>query len=129
MLAIDQLHRLLRRAGRNDLRTDYLLDPGNEVRVILRTPNWEDFVELAFTEIRFYGAANIQIPRRVRAMILNLANTLPLERHPALRQQLDLLDHTLKKFYVLPEDLALARVPDTQGLGGSTDGIAAAWKA
>jgi hypothetical protein len=35
----------------------------------------------------------------------------------------------LEKFYVLPEDLALARVPDTQGLGGSTDGIAASWKA
>ena len=63
-------------------------------------------------------------------MILNLANTLPPERHPALRQQLDLLDRMLEKFYVLPEDLALARVPDTQGLGGSTtDGIAAAWKA
>jgi uncharacterized membrane protein len=129
VLAIDQLHRLLRRAGRRDLRTDYLLDPSSEVRVVLRTPNWEDFVELAFTEIRFYGAANIQIPRRVRAMILNLANTLPPERHPALRQQLDLLDRMLEKFYVLPEDLALARVPDTQGLGGSTDGIAAAWKA
>jgi uncharacterized membrane protein len=125
VLAIDQLHRLLRRAGRRDLRTDYLLDPSNEVRVVLRTPNWEDFVELAFTEIRFYGAANIQIPRRVRAMILNLANTLPPERHPALRQQLDRLDRMLEKFYVLPEDLALARVPDTQGLGGSTDGIAA----
>ena len=128
VLAIDQLHRLLRRAGRRDLRTDYLLDPSSEVRVVLRTPNWEDFVELAFTEIRFYGAANIQIPRRVRAMILNLANTLPAERHPTLRQQLDLLDRMLEKFYVLPEDLALARVPDTQGLGGSTDGITASWK-
>lgn len=129
VLAIDQLHRLLRRAGRRDLRTDYLLDSSNEVRVVLRTPNWEDFVELAFTEIRFYGTANIQIPRRVRAMILNLANTLPPERHAALRQQLDLLDRMLGKFYVLPEDLALARIPDTQGLGGSTDGIAVSWKA
>ena len=125
VLAIDQLHRLLRRAGRRDLRTDYLIDSSNEVRVVLRTPNWEDFVELAFTEIRFYGTANIQIPRRVRAMILNLANTLPPERHPALRQQLDLLDRMLEKFYALPEDLALARVPDTQGLGGATDGITA----
>jgi uncharacterized membrane protein len=129
VLAIDQLHRLLRRAGRRDLRTDYLLDPISEVRVALRTPNWKDFVELAFTEIRFYGTANIQIPRRVRAMILNLANTLPPERHPALRKQLDLLDRMLEKFYVFPEDLALARVPDTQGLGGSTDGIATSWKA
>jgi uncharacterized membrane protein len=79
------------------------------VRALLRTPNWEDFVHLAFTEIRFYGAANIQIARRVRAMIMNLANTLPAKRHLALRQELDLLDRRLEKCYILPEDLELAR--------------------
>ena len=128
VLAIDQLHRLLRRAGRRNLRTDYLRDGKRNVRLVLRTPNWEDFVHLAFTEIRFYGAANIQIARRVRAMIMNLANTLPAERHPALRQELDLLDRMLEKCYILPEDLELARVPDTQGLGGSTDGSAFQWR-
>lgn len=129
VLAIDQLHRLLRRAGRRNLRTDYLRDTARNVCVILRTPEWEDFVELAFTEIRFFGTPNIQIPRRIRAMILNLGNTLPPERHPALRQQLDLLDRMLEKFYVLPEDLALARTPDTQGLGGSSDRTPFQWKA
>lgn len=122
VLAIDQLHRLLRRAGLRSLRTDYLIDPTGEVRVFLRTPDWEDFVHLAFTEIRFYGAENIQIARRVRAMLLNLMNTLPPERHPALQQELSLLDRMVEKFYVLPEDLILARVPDAQGLGGSPDG-------
>lgn len=129
VLAIDQLHRLLRRAGRRNLRTDYVRDGAGNVRVILRTPNWEDFVHLGFTEIRFYGAENIQIARRVRAMIMNLANTLPAERHPALRQEFDLLDRMVEKFYALPEDLALARTPDTQGLGGSTDRTPFQWKA
>ena len=129
VLAIDQLHRLLRRAGRRDLRTDYLRDAAGSVRVILRTPNWEDFVHLGFTEIRFYGAENIQIARRVRAMIMNLANTLSAERHSALRQEFDLLDRMVEKFYVLPEDLALARKPDTQGLGGSSEGTSFPWKA
>jgi uncharacterized membrane protein len=129
VLAIDQLHRLLRRAGRRNLRTDYLRDGAGSVRVILRAPDWEDFVHLGFTEIRFYGAENIQIARRVRAMIMNLANTLPVERHPALRQEFDLLDRMVEKFYVLPEDLALARTPDTQGLGGSNDGNPFQWKA
>jgi uncharacterized membrane protein len=128
VLAIDQLHRLLRRAGRRNLRTDYLRDAAGNVRVILRTPNWEDFVDLSFTEIRFYGAENIQIARRVRAMMMNLANTLPAERHSVLRQEFDLLDRMVEKFYVLPEDLALARVPDTQGLGGSSDGTPFQWK-
>ena len=128
VLAIDQLHRLLRRAGRRNLRTDYLRDAAGKVRVILRTPNWEDFVHLGLTEIRFYGAENIQIARRVRAMIINLANTLPAERHTALRQEFDLLDRMVEKFYILPEDLALARRPDTQGLGGSSDGAPFQWK-
>ena len=127
VLAIDQLHRLLRSAGRRNLRTDYILDQSATLRVIFRTPDWADFVHLAFVEIRFYGASNIQIARRLRAMIVNLANTLPAVRHAALRQELDLLDRTLDRLYVLPEDLALARIPDTQGLGGSTDATATKW--
>jgi uncharacterized membrane protein len=120
VLAIDQLHRLLRSAGTRNLRTDEILDRAEKLRVIVRTPNWEDFVHLAFTEIRFYGAENMQIARRVRAMIENLRDTLPAQRHPALSNELDLLDRTIEKLYVLPEDLKLARIPDSQGLGVSS---------
>ena len=120
VLAIDQLHRLLRRAGRRNLRADFITDSTGELRVILRTPNWSDFVHLAFTEIRFYGASNIQIARRLRAMITNLASSLAAVRRPALQEQLSLLDRMLEKVCVLPEDLALARISDTQGLGAST---------
>lgn len=127
VLAIDQLHRVLRSAGRRNLRTDSILDPAGKLRVIFRTPDWDDFVHLAFAEIRFYGASNVQIARRLRAMIINLANTLPVERHTALRLEHDLLDRMLEKLYLLPEDLALARIPDSQGLGGSTDTTAPKW--
>jgi uncharacterized membrane protein len=127
VLAIDQLQRLLRRAGLRNLRTDQILDRAGTLRLIFRTPKWDDFVHVAFTEIRFCGVSNVQIARRLRAMILNLANSVPAERHGALRQELDLLDRMLEKFYVLPEDLALARTPDPQGLGGSTEITAARW--
>ena len=120
VLAIDQLHRLLRSAGRRNLRTDQILNGAGKLRVIFRTPNWEDFVHLAFSEIRFYGAENMQIARRLRAMILNLTDTLPAQRHSALRKELELLDRTIEKLYVLPEDLRLASIPDLQGLGGSS---------
>ncbi len=129
VLAIDQLQRLLRCAGTRNLRTDFLHTRAGTLRVIIRAPDWDDFVHLAFAEIRFYGASNIQIARRLRAMIVNLANTLSAERHPALRQELALLDRMLEKLYVLPEDLALARIPDSQGLGGSTDATAPRWAA
>jgi len=120
VLAIDQLHRLLRSAGRRNLRTDQILDRAGKLRVIFRTPNWEDFVHLAFSEIRFYGAESMQIARRLRAMIVNLRDTLPAQRHSALDKELELLDRTIAKLYVLPEDLKLASIPDLQGLGGSS---------
>jgi uncharacterized membrane protein len=120
VLAIDQLHRLLRMVGKRELRNEDISDGGGQLRVILRTPNWEDFVHLVFCEIRFYGAENMQIARRLRAMNENLVQSLPEHRHAALRQELDLLDRMLEKLYVLPEDLALARIPDSQGLGGAS---------
>jgi uncharacterized membrane protein len=40
VLAIDQLHRLLRSAGTRNLRTDQILDQAGKLRVIFRTPAW-----------------------------------------------------------------------------------------
>jgi uncharacterized membrane protein len=119
VLAIDQVHRLLRSVGRRHLRTDEVLDEAGRLRVIFRTPNWEDFVHLACNEIRACGAGSIQVARRLRAMIENLLQTLPEHRHAALRQQLGLLDRAAEIHYAFAEDLALARIADSQGLGGS----------
>ena len=118
VLAIDQLHRMLRMVGKRHLRTDQILSQSGQLRLIFRTPNWEDFVHLAFREIRFCGANNLQIVRRLRAMIENLVQTLPAHRHPALHQELSLLDREIERNFIYPEDLALARIADAQGLGG-----------
>jgi hypothetical protein len=53
-------------------------------------------------------------------MIENLEQTLPASRHAALRQELELLDRAIEKLYPFPEDLALARIADSQGLGGAS---------
>ena len=118
VLAIDQLQRLLRNVGERNLRTDNITDESGKLRVIFRTPNWVDFVNLACTELRRYGADSIQVVRRLRAMIENLIRTLPEDRHAALQAQLALLDHAIEAVYVFPEELALARATDSQGLGG-----------
>jgi len=119
VLAIDQLQRLLCFVGRRHLLGDAVLDSSDKLRLIVRTPDWEDFVELTFCEIRYYGAENFQIARRLRAVIEYALGTLPSERRPALLDELRLLDRMIEKIYVLPEDLKRARVPDSQGLGGS----------
>jgi uncharacterized membrane protein len=119
VLAIDQLHRLLRRAGLQQLRGEEISDAAGELRVVFRTPNWEDFVQLTCTEIRHCGAGSVQIMRRLRAMLENLMQSLPEHRHDELRRQLGLLDRTVEGHYAFPEDQALARIPDSQGLGGT----------
>jgi len=119
VLAIDQLQRLLRLVGARNLHDDELRDAAGRTRLIVRTPDWEDFVQLTFSEIRLYGAENFQIARRLRATIESLSQTLPDYRRPALRNELDLLDRMIEKLYAFPQDVALARVPDPQGLGGA----------
>lgn len=52
VLAIDQIHRLLRVVGRRQLHGEAIRDAAGSVRVILRTPDWEDFVHIACNEIR-----------------------------------------------------------------------------
>jgi len=120
VLALDQVHRLLRMLGRRRLRGEVILDDGGQPRVIFRTPNWEDYVQVACSEIRACGANNLQIARRMRAMLENLRSTLPEHRRPTLEVQLDLLDWAVQKHFSRPEELALARIPDSQGLGGSS---------
>jgi uncharacterized membrane protein len=119
-MAIDQLHRLLGNVGRRHLHEDALLDANGALRLIFQTPGWDDFVQLAVSEIRLYGAGNFQVSRRLRAMIENLLESLPENRRPALRRELDLLDRALPKLHEFPEDLDLARKADFQGLGGSS---------
>jgi uncharacterized membrane protein len=118
VLALDQLHRLLRAVGMRDLRADETSDKTGTLRVICRTPNWEDFVHLAFSEIRRCGLNSLQVVRRLRAMIDNLLQTLPTHRHAALYQELDLLDRDIESHFSHPEERKLARTADSQGLGG-----------
>ncbi|MBA4097737.1 MAG: DUF2254 domain-containing protein [Rhodospirillum sp.] len=120
VVVIDQLHRLLRLVGKRHLHNENVFDGEGRLRAILRTPNWEDFVHLAFWEVRHYGAENIQVARRLRAMGENLIQSLPDYRHAALQRELALLDREIEALYPFPEDLALARIADSQGLGGAS---------
>jgi len=120
VIAIDQLHRLLRMVGARNLHSEEITDNKGRLRVIFHTPNWEDFVHISFREIRLFGSGSLQIARRLRAMAENLTQTLPEQRHPALHIELTLLDRAIEQQYQFSEDLALARIPDSQGLGGAT---------
>ena len=120
VLAIDQIHRLLRVAGKRRLHSDEVVDASGRMRLVQRTPDWDDFVLVACAEIRACGAHSLQIARRLRAMIDNLLALLPAYRHVPLVQEKQRLDAAIEAAFTRPDELALARTPDVQGLGGST---------
>lgn len=121
VLAIDQIHHLLRIVGGRRLEEDRVRDASGRLRLIFRTPDWDDFVQLAVTEIRHFGGESIQIARRLRAMLENLVQTLPEQRTPLLRQELCLLHRSAERCFVEPEDRALAEISDSQGVGSKSE--------
>jgi uncharacterized membrane protein len=121
VIAIDQIHHLLREVGNRYLDDGRANDGGGVTRLIYSTPNWEDFVHLATTEIRLYGRDSIQIMRRLRAMLENLIDSLPAMRESMLREELELLDGTVRRTFPDRDDQELAQTADFQGLGGSRE--------
>jgi uncharacterized membrane protein len=119
VLALDQIHHLLRTVGRRDLDEGLVKDANGRPRFVYRTPDWEDFVRLAVTEIRLFGAGSIQVARRLRAMLENLVQALPEQRQAVLRHELSRLQKSAENSFVEPEDRAMAVMSDFQGVGGS----------
>jgi uncharacterized membrane protein len=118
VLALDQIHNLLRDVGMRRLDTGLVHDSAGQLRVVYRTPDWEDFVRLAVTEIRQFGGNSTQVVRRMRAMLENLIPLLPAYRASVLRQELDLLKFTIDRGFAMLQDRERADLPDSQGLGG-----------
>jgi uncharacterized membrane protein len=118
VLALDQIHNLLREVGLRRLDTGSVHDSKGQLRLVYRTPDWEDFVGLAVTEIRQFGANSTQVARRMRALLEDLIPLLPPYRATILRQELDLLKSTIDLSFTVPQDRKRADLPDLQGLGG-----------
>jgi uncharacterized membrane protein len=119
VLALDQIHHLLRNVGGRCLDDERIRDSSGSLRLVYRTPDWQNFVHLAVTEIRQFGGESIQIARRLRAMLEDLIQSLPAPRAPLLQQELQLLRRSAARFFVEPEDRALADTSDLQGVGGN----------
>ncbi len=119
VLALDQLHHLLRSVGLRDLDTGQVRDETGRLRLVYRTPDWEDLVGLAVTEIRHCGKDSIQITRRMRAMLESLIRVVPEERAVRLREELDLLQRTVGRAFPDAEDRGRADRADSLGMGGA----------
>jgi len=115
--ALDQVEDLLLRLGRRDLSAGRVRDAGGSVRLVVPTPSWEDFLVLAFDEIRFYGADSIQVMRRMRALLESLIEHVPEERRAALQAFLTRVDNSIHRTFEDLDDRRDAFEADRQGLG------------
>jgi uncharacterized membrane protein len=114
--SLDRIEDVLRYAAAKHLSVGVVADDRQTVRFIYPTPTWEDLVELALSEIRAFGAGQYQIGRRMRALLEALIADVSDRRHPALTEQLALLDDAIAE--AIPESQrATALVSDRQGIG------------
>jgi uncharacterized membrane protein len=116
--AIDQIEDLLRRLGRRELDAGYARDAGGVLRVVFPMPTWEDYLSLAFHEIRQYGANSIQVMRRLRSALVGLQDSAtPAARVDVVRRYLMQLDAVIERAIPDAIDQEAARHEDRQGLG------------
>jgi uncharacterized membrane protein len=117
--ALDQIEDLLIRLGRRRLEIGVFRDAQGKVRLVVGFPAWEDFLRLAFDEIRFYGANSVQVMRRMKALLIELISILPEERRPALRHWQERLQSTVERSFSDRLDKLDASTEDRQGLGST----------
>ena len=116
--AIDQIEDLLRRLGRRELDIGLSRDADGAVRLVIPMPTWEDYLALAFDEIRQFGASSIQVMRRLRAALTGLMDSTPIpERAQAVRHYLEHLNLVVEHSELDAADKAAALQEDRQGLG------------
>ncbi len=119
VLALDQIHHLLMDVGKRRLDAGQIRDAQDRLRQCYGTTAWTDFVSLAITEIRHYGASNIQVARRLQAMLAHLLHVMPEGRKAVLQQELSLLHRAIQRSFLDNEDRECAQVGDFQGIGSS----------
>jgi uncharacterized membrane protein len=117
--ALNHLSELLRLIGTTDLeRRERSAAGETPTRVVMRARSWEDFLALGVTEIREYGASSIQVLRRLRAVLVELHETVRPEFRAAVDAELVRLDATVAAHWGDSVDLDRAEVSDRQGIGG-----------
>ncbi|MFD9502863.1 DUF2254 domain-containing protein [Streptomyces sp. NPDC060035] len=116
---LNHIESFLTRIGQSPLPGRYVLagDDGRP-RLVLRGRAWEDYLQLAVSEIRDYGATSTQVCRRLRALLDGLLDSLPATHHPAVRAEVDLLGESVERAFPDAARRAVAQMADSQGVGG-----------
>jgi uncharacterized membrane protein len=124
--ALDQIEDLLQRLGRAELDAGRAYDASGKLRLVFPMPTWQDYLELAFDEIRQFGKTSIQTVRRLRSALAGLAETVHTDaRRNLVRRYLEHLNVNVALSEFDDEDRITALQEDRQGLGLSRNSATA----
>jgi uncharacterized membrane protein len=125
--ALDHIANVLRLLGSTALHGSFTFrDSGGTPRLLMPGRTWEDYLSLAVTEIREYGATSIQVTRRLRAMLEDLRASVRPEYRAAVDAEIVKLNATVATGFAGSVDLTEAQARDAQGIGGPAAAITAA---
>ena len=115
--ALDQIESLLAHLGNRILEIGQVRDSSGILRLAYEATTWEDYLDLAITEIQQYGSTSVQVERRLAALFRFLADQVPDLRRPAiekLARRRALAPRSLRPPML---DAAALGMSDRQGLG------------
>jgi uncharacterized membrane protein len=120
---LDRLHDGLRQLATRQIPDGRHHDRSGQLRLTAPIMSWDDYVHLAFDEIRLAGTPAPQVSRRLHAALEDLLTVAPPARHAVLREQLELLRQGVDELPIAERDRALAVIADPGGIGA--DGVVA----
>lgn len=116
---LDHIQALLHVIGGRPLDTDTLVEDGDgAVRLQVPTQRWADYLELAITEIRAYGATSAQVTRRLADLLTALHERVLPQHRAAVQMEVAKLAATVHRAVADPDDRTFSQRPDRQGIGG-----------
>lgn len=113
---LDRLVDIMVRIGRLPSPSPYVVDAAGTVRLVHPVLDWEQVVQLAFVEIRQFGATATQVTRRLMAAFDAIEQALPAGRAAPIEAQRAALVRAVTRVVVDDEDRAFALQPDETGL-------------
>lgn len=114
---LDHIEYLLFLLGNTNLDIGEVTDINGVLRVVFKTPDWKDYLQLALIEIMHYGSRSIQVQRRLKALLFDLKKAVPPDRIEALDTIINWQTQLIQQSFDYEPFRQMASVPDREGMG------------
>jgi uncharacterized membrane protein len=118
---INRLHDCLRQLAPRPFPPTQHVDDDGQLRLVIRSLDWDGYVRLAFDEIRLAAGPYPQATRRLQAALQDLKAVAPPDRRPPLERQIRLLEEAVEQKLSSQNDIRAALTADAQGIGSGVD--------